>query len=133
MQAQGEDIQIQRADIALGGSTEEAQKNIAEFVTGKIIDYINTGDSFASVNFPNIQLPRLHNHHRLLHIHGNVPGILAQINSILARNGINIEGQYLKTNEYIGYVITDVNKRYNRDVINELKKIPHTIKFRVLY
>ena len=117
----------------VGGNTEEAQKNIAEFVTGKIIDYINTGDSFASVNFPNIQLPRLHNHHRLLHIHGNVPGILAQINSILARNGINIEGQYLKTNEYIGYVITDVNKRYNRDVINELKKIPHTIKFRVLY
>ena len=117
----------------VGGSTEEAQKNIAEFVTGKIIDYINTGDSFASVNFPNIQLPRLHNHHRLLHIHGNVPGILAQINSILARNNINIEGQYLKTNEHIGYVITDVNKRYNGDVINELKKIPHTIKFRVLY
>lgn len=117
----------------IGGSTEEAQKNIAEFVSHKIIDYINNGSSFSSVNFPNIQLPELKNAHRLLHIHENVPGILAQINSVLAKHNINIEGQYLKTNEQIGYVITDVNKKYNKEVIGDLKKIQHTIKFRVLY
>ena len=117
----------------IGGSTEEAQKNIAEFVSCKIIDYINNGSSFSSINFPNIQLPELQNAHRLLHIHENVPGILAQINSVLAKHKINIEGQYLKTNEQIGYVITDVNEKYSEEVIEDLKKIQYTIKFRVLY
>jgi D-3-phosphoglycerate dehydrogenase len=62
-----------------------------------------------------------------------VPGILAQINGILAKNKINILGQYLKTTEQIGYVITDVNKKYQESVIQELRQIPDTIKFRVLY
>lgn len=117
----------------IGGSTQEAQKNIAEFVTGKMIDFIETGNTYLSVNFPNIQLPKMIKVHRLLHIHDNVPGILARINGILAKHKINIEGQYLKTNETIGYVITDVNKKYEKQVLQELKKIPHTIRFRVLY
>jgi len=71
--------------------------------------------------------------HRLIHIHHNVPGILAKINQILAENGINIVGQYLKTNESIGYVITDINKEYDKDVITKLREIEQTIKFRVLY
>ena len=75
----------------------------------------------------------LENAHRLIHIHNNVPGILAKINQILAENGINIVGQYLKTNDTIGYVITDINKEYDKDVIAKLKAIEHTIKFRVLY
>ena len=86
-----------------------------------------------SVNFPNLQLPELTDAHRMIHIHENVPGILAQINSILAQHHINIAGQYLKTNEKVGYVITDINKVYNKEVIGELKNIPHTIKFRMLY
>lgn len=117
----------------IGGSTEEAQKNIGEFVSHKIIDYINTGNTMLSVNFPNVQLPALHNSHRLLHIHKNVPGILAQINNILAKNNINIEGQYLKTNEEIGYVITDINKRHNHSFLVELKNIKDTIRSRILY
>ncbi|MEK7634094.1 MAG: phosphoglycerate dehydrogenase [Patescibacteria group bacterium] len=117
----------------IGGSTEEAQKNIGEFVSHKIIDYINTGNTMLSVNFPNVQLPVLHNSHRLLHIHKNVPGILAQINNILAKNNINIEGQYLKTNEEIGYVITDINKRHNHSFLVELKNIRDTIRSRILY
>jgi D-3-phosphoglycerate dehydrogenase len=75
----------------------------------------------------------LENAHRLIHIHENVPGILAQINKVLADHNINIVGQYLKTNELIGYVITDIDKEYNKDVIKELRQIAHTIKFRVLY
>lgn len=117
----------------IGGSTLEAQENIASFVSGKFLEYINTGSTSNSVNFPNITLPTLENAHRLIHIHNNVPGILAKINQTLADNGINIAGQYLKTNEQIGYVITDINKEYNKDLIKELRAIEHTIKFRVLY
>jgi D-3-phosphoglycerate dehydrogenase len=117
----------------IGGSTLEAQENIGNFVPGKIMDYINTGSTSNSVNFPNLTLPTLENAHRLIHIHNNVPGILAQINQILAEHGINIVGQYLKTNEHIGYVITDINKEYDKDVIAKLRAIEHTIKFRVLY
>ena len=102
-------------------------------MSGKIIDFINTGNTYLSVNFPNIQLPRQGNYHRLLHVHRNVPGILASINGTLAKYHINIEGQYLKTNEDIGYVITDVNKRYDKQVLKELKNIEDTIRFRVLY
>lgn len=117
----------------IGGSTLEAQENIAQFVPGKLMEYINTGSTSQSVNFPNLVLPVLENAHRLIHIHDNVPGILAKINSSLANHGINIAGQYLKTTEHIGYVITDINKGYDKDLIKEMRAIDHTIKFRVLY
>jgi len=117
----------------IGGSTLEAQENIARFVPGKIIDYINTGNTYNSVNFPNIQLPFLQDAHRLMHIHHNEPGILAKINQTFADYEINIVGQYLKTNEQIGYVITDINKKYSNDIIDALRKIEGTIRFRVLY
>lgn len=117
----------------IGGSTLEAQKNIGDYVAQRLMDYVNTGSSFGSVNFPNIQLPPLNKAHRLLHIHRNVPGILAEINSTLAKGKINILGQYLKTTEHIGYVITDVNKQYSPQIIQELKNVHDTIKFRVLY
>ena len=117
----------------IGGSTEEAQRNIADFVTGKIIDFIYNGGTSLSINLPNLQLPEIRDAHRLIHLHENVPGIMAKINNILARHSINIVGQYLKTNEYIGYVITDIAKEYERDVIAEIKNIPGTIRFRILY
>ena len=117
----------------IGGSTLEAQENIAQFVPGKLTEYINTGSTSQSVNFPNLVLPTLENAHRLIHIHDNVPGILAKINSALANHEINIAGQYLKTTEHIGYVITDINKEYDKELIKEMRSIPHTIKFRVLY
>lgn len=117
----------------IGGSTAEAQENIGMFVPGKLMDYINTGSTSNSVNFPNLTLPTLENAHRLIHIHNNVPGILARINKVLADHDINIAGQYLKTNEQIGYVITDINKDYDKEVIKQLRAIENTIKFRVLY
>lgn len=117
----------------IGGSTLEAQENIARFVPGKIMEYVNTGNTYNSVNFPNIQLPFLKDAHRLIHIHQNEPGVLAKINQILANYHINIVGQYLKTNEKIGYVITDIDKAYSKDAIEEMKIIPGTIRFRMLY
>ncbi|MGB3589582.1 MAG: phosphoglycerate dehydrogenase [Tunicatimonas sp.] len=117
----------------IGGSTEEAQENIGEFVPGKIMEYINTGSSFLSVNFPNVQLPLLQNAHRLMHIHHNRPGVLANISQVLLKYHINVVGQYLKTNEDIGYVIIDIDKAYSDDVIKELRAIENTIRFRVLF
>ena len=117
----------------IGGSTQEAQENIADFVPNKIIEYINTGSTFNSVNFPNVQLPLLKNAHRLMHIHHNKPGVLAQISNVLAKHHINVVGQHLKTTELIGYVIIDIDKAYDEEVIRDLKSIENTIRFRVLY
>jgi D-3-phosphoglycerate dehydrogenase len=117
----------------IGGSTEEAQYNIAEFVSNKLIEYVNTGSTFTSVNFPRIQLPSINNSHRLLHVHKNVPGVLSEINSIFARNSVNVESQFLRTNELIGYVIADVDKNYNDSLKDDLRKVANTIKVRILY
>lgn len=117
----------------IGGSTEEAQQNIADFVSNKIMDFIHDGSTMLSVNFPNLQLPEIINAHRLMHVHRNVPGILAKINNILATHSINIVGQYLKTNDNIGYVITDISREYEKNVINDIKNIAETIRFRIIY
>jgi D-3-phosphoglycerate dehydrogenase / 2-oxoglutarate reductase len=117
----------------IAGSTEEAQRNIANFVSGKLIDFINSGNTYLSVNFPNINLPEQGKSHRLLHLHKNIPGVLSAINKILADSGINVLGQYLKTDEGIGYVITDVNRAYDKNVVEKLEKIEGTISLRVLY
>ncbi len=117
----------------IGGSTQEAQENIGDFVPNQIIQYINTGSTSNSVNFPQVLLPTLQNAHRLMHIHHNVPGILAKMNQDFAKHQINIVGQYLKTNETIGYVITDIDKKYQQQMIDDLKNIEDTIRFRVLY
>jgi len=117
----------------IGGSTEEAQRNIADFVPNKIMDYINSGSTVDAVNFPNIRLPKQVNAHRFLHIHRNVPGIMARINDVLAKFEMNISGQYLSTDPEVGYVITDLDKEYPKEVIQALKKVENTIKFRVLY
>ena len=117
----------------IGGSTLEAQKDIGRFVGGRIIDYVNTGSTENSVNFPAIRLPPQAQAHRLIHLHENVPGILAKINQALAAHGANITGQYLKTHERIGYVITDIEGNYSETLLDEIRRIPHTLRFRVLY
>ncbi|WP_299012470.1 phosphoglycerate dehydrogenase [uncultured Polaribacter sp.] len=117
----------------VGGSTEEAQRDIADFVPSKIMAYINSGNTVDAVNFPNIRLPRQTNAHRFLHIHKNVPGVMAKINEILAKYSLNINGQYLSTDPKVGYVITDLDKEYNKQVLEELRAVEGTIKFRVLY
>jgi D-3-phosphoglycerate dehydrogenase len=116
----------------IGGSTEEAQQNIGEFVSYKLSEYVLNGSTYASVNFPKIQLPSLTDTHRLLHVHKNVPGVLSQINAIFARSEVNVTSQFLRTNESIGYVIADVDTHYDASLAEELKNVVHTIKVRVL-
>ncbi|MEX2528822.1 MAG: phosphoglycerate dehydrogenase [Gemmatimonadota bacterium] len=117
----------------IGGSTEEAQEDIGRFVPGKVLDYLRQGNTRLSVNFPGLQLPERRGAHRVVHIHENVPGILARINQVLAEAEANITGQYLKTGEGIGYVITDVDGQCPPEVLQALWEIPRTIRVKLLY
>ena len=116
----------------IGGSTEEAQQDIGEYVSKNLCNYVKAGTSTGSVNFPQLSLPSMNYPTRLIHIHKNVPGILAQINSLFAQSGCNIEGQFLKTNQEMGYVITDINQPCDEKLIEQMAAIPNTIKVRVL-
>jgi D-3-phosphoglycerate dehydrogenase / 2-oxoglutarate reductase len=117
----------------IGGSTEEAQQNIGEDVSNKLLNYLEKGVSLGSHTVPALSLPPQEGSHRILHIHQNVPGVLSEINSALSRNKINIVGQYLKTNDAIGYVVVDVDKQLSRKATQLLKEVPNTIKVRLLY
>jgi D-3-phosphoglycerate dehydrogenase / 2-oxoglutarate reductase len=116
----------------IGGSTEEAQQDIGEFVAGKLVDYVNVGATSLSVNLPGVTLPMTAGAHRLVHLHRNVPGVLASINRILAEHGVNVEGQLLGTRDEYGYVLTDIAREYSEDVLAELRAMPVTIRLRTL-
>ncbi|MDZ4072999.1 MAG: phosphoglycerate dehydrogenase [Sediminibacterium sp.] len=117
----------------IGGSTEEAQQNIGEDVSVKLFQYLERGITNGSHTVPAIGLPPVDGAHRILHIHKNVPGVLSAINTALSKNNINIVGQYLKTNEEIGYVVLDVDKKLSKRAVELLKEVKETIKVRMLY
>lgn len=117
----------------IGGSTEEAQLNIGEDVSNKLLQYLERGMTIGSHTVPELALPLQEGAHRILHIHRNVPGVLSEINTTLSNNKINIVGQYLKTNDAIGYVVLDVNKNLSTNAIKLLKDVKETIKVRLLY
>jgi D-3-phosphoglycerate dehydrogenase len=117
----------------IGGSTEEAQQNIGEDVSVKLFQYLERGITNGSHTVPAIGLPPVENAHRILHIHHNVPGVLSAINTALSINNINIVGQYLKTNDAIGYVVLDVDKKLSKQALSLLKEVKATIKVRILY
>ncbi|TAH00631.1 MAG: phosphoserine phosphatase [Sphingobacteriales bacterium] len=118
--------------IVLFDDAKKSATNKA-FIPNRMADFINKGTTHMSTNFPNLQLPRIDHAHRLIHIHKNVPGIMAQVNKILAKHNVNIVAQFLMTNPQIGYVITDINTQYDKILLKDLKKIENTLKFRVLY
>jgi D-3-phosphoglycerate dehydrogenase len=117
----------------IGGSTEEAQMNIGEDVSNKLFQYLEMGITIGSHTVPPLNLPPQEGTHRILHIHKNVPGVLSAINTRLSKNGINILAQYLKTNEEIGYVVLDVDKKLSAHAFQLLKEIKEAIKVRLLY
>lgn len=114
----------------IGGSTVEAQENIGDYVSGKIDKFLTTGSTIGAVNFPEVELPRINGTHRILHVHVNVPGVLAKVNSVFARRNINVEGQILQTKGSIGYLIVDVNQDISEQVLSLMKSITETIKLR---
>lgn len=117
----------------IGGSTEEAQQNIGEDVSNKLLSYLEKGVTFGSHTVPALSLPPQEGTHRILHIHKNVPGVLSEINTQLSKHHINILGQYLKTNDEIGYVVLDVDKKLSNQALQLLKEVKETIKVRLLY
>ncbi len=117
----------------IGGSTEEAQQNIGVDVSQKLFQYLEMGMTTASHTVPELNLPPQEGTHRILHIHKNVPGVLSSINNTLSSNDINIVAQYLKTNDAIGYVVLDVDKRISTNAFQLLKNVKDTIKVRMLY
>lgn len=117
----------------IGGSTEEAQANIGDDVSNKLFQYLEMGISTGSHTIPELSLPQHPDTHRILHIHYNVPGVLSDINTRLSSHHINILAQYLKTNDEIGYVVLDVDKKLSAQAIGLLKEVKNTIKTRLLY
>jgi D-3-phosphoglycerate dehydrogenase / 2-oxoglutarate reductase len=117
----------------IGGSTEEAQQNIGEDVSIKLFNYLEKGITFGSHTVPALALPPQEGSHRILHIHNNVPGVLSDINTQLSKHHINILAQYLKTNDEIGYVVLDVDKKLSSQALQLLKEVKETIKVRMLY
>jgi D-3-phosphoglycerate dehydrogenase / 2-oxoglutarate reductase len=117
----------------IGGSTEEAQENIGDDVSNKLFQYLEMGISTGSHTIPELSLPQHPETHRILHIHYNVPGVLSAVNTALSQNHINIVGQYLKTNDKVGYVVLDVDKKLSAQALELLKGLKDTIKVRLLY
>ena len=117
----------------IGGSTQEAQSNIGDDVSNKLFNYLEKGISTGSHTIPELALPPQEGTHRILHIHNNVPGVLSKINTQLSKHKINILGQYLKTNDKIGYVVLDVDKHLSKNAVELLRKVSGTIKVRRLY
>lgn len=117
----------------IGGSTKEAQYNIGVDASTKLIQLVDNGTTVGSHSLPPLNLPVQNNAHRILHIHENKPGVLSEINHCLSNMDINILGQYLKTNEKIGYVVLDIDKHHDDKLLNEMNKVKHTIKTRILY
>lgn len=116
----------------IGGSTQEAQEKIGEFVGNRLIEHHQHGSTMFSINFPHLKLPAKHNGHRLIHVHENVPGMLAKINALFAQYNINVDAQHLKTNENMGYVISDIPSKYPQELLKKVHAIPHTRFVRVI-
>ena len=117
----------------IAGSTIEAKSNIGEDVSNKLFNYLEKGVSTGSHSIPALSLPPQEGAHRILHIHKNVPGVLSQINTLLSENHINILGQYLKTNDTIGYVVLDIDKHLSKNAMELMRSVKETLKVRMLY
>ena len=132
-----EDDIARRLDVIVtphvGGSTEEAQRRIGEQVARRLARYLEEGSTRGAVNFPQVELPRVAGTHRLTHVHRNVPGVMSSVNGLLGRLGANVEAQYLKTQELIGYLIVDLDKEVSREALEALQSLPETIRARLLF
>lgn len=116
----------------IGGSTEEAQSDIGGFVANKLASFVEDGNTTLSVNLPGVALPEQAGQSRIGHVHFNTPGVLAQVNSILAEHKVNVEGQLLSTRGEYGYLITDISGGFSDEVLDRLRAMEQTVRLRVL-
>jgi D-3-phosphoglycerate dehydrogenase / 2-oxoglutarate reductase len=116
----------------IGGSTEEAQADIGAFVGTKLADFVADGATSLSVNMPQLALPPATGSHRLAHVHSNIPGVMAEMNSVLAAHGVNVEAQLLGTRGDLGYALTDIGVDYPDGAVEQLRAMSPTVRLRVL-
>jgi D-3-phosphoglycerate dehydrogenase / 2-oxoglutarate reductase len=116
----------------IGGSTEEAQADIGAFVGAKLADFVTEGSTSLSVNMPQLTLPHTTGSHRLAHVHSNIPGVMAEMNSVLAAHGVNVEAQLLGTRGDLGYALTDIGVDYPEAAVELVRAMSPTIRLRVL-
>jgi D-3-phosphoglycerate dehydrogenase / 2-oxoglutarate reductase len=116
----------------IGGSTEEAQADIGAFVGAKLADFVADGATSLSVNMPRLALPPTTGSHRLAHVHSNIPGVMAEMNSVLAAHGVNVEAQLLGTRGDLGYALTDIGVDYPGGAVEQLRAMSPTVRLRVL-
>ena len=116
----------------IGGSTEEAQHDIGQFVAHKFLDFVTEGSTAMSVNLPSLVLPRRGGTLRLAHLHRNVPGVLARVNGILAEHEVNVEAQLLGTKGDVGYLVTDSISGTTQAIVDQIRALPETIRLRVI-
>jgi D-3-phosphoglycerate dehydrogenase len=116
----------------IGGSTQEAQQDIGRFVAGKLRDYAAVGNTSLSVNLPGVRPGELGSEHRLAHVHHNVPGVLAEVNRLLASHDVNVDAQALSTRGELGYLVTDITTDFPSDVLQRLHEMRETVRLRVL-
>jgi D-3-phosphoglycerate dehydrogenase len=116
----------------VGGSTEEAQEDIGRYVAGKLADFAQTGTTTMSVNMPQVQATDGPDRRRVLHVHHNVPGVLATVNGVLADFGVNIESQTLSTRGELGYVVTDIGGPFSDELLDKLRSLPETVRLRII-
>jgi D-3-phosphoglycerate dehydrogenase len=117
----------------IGGSTEEAQQDIGQFVANKFLSFVAEGSTALSVNLPGLDLPRREGTLRMVHLHRNVPGVLARINGLLAEHQVNVEAQLLGTRGEVGYVVTDSASGVTQAIVDEIRAMPETIRLRVVF
>jgi D-3-phosphoglycerate dehydrogenase / 2-oxoglutarate reductase len=135
----------------IGGSTEEAQEAIAEDVAAKLAKFVNNGSTTGAVNVPEVELAeqgarpedgttaaqssedRGTRHHRILHFHRNVPGVLSKMHAAIAELGVNINAEHLQTRGEVGYVVLDVDPTEGERVLERLRAVPDTIRVRMLW
>ena len=116
----------------VGGSTEEAQEDIGRYVAGKLADFAQAGTTTMSVNLPQVQAVETSGRSRVLHVHQNIPGVLATVNGVLADFGVNIESQTLSTRGELGYAVTDIAGSFTEEVLDKLRGLPETVRLRVI-
>lgn len=116
----------------IGGSTEEAQKNIGYEVSESLRRCLSIGSTLGAVNFPNVELPIKNGTNRILNVHRNEPGVLGEINGLISKAGANIEAQFLSTDDKIGYLVMDVNSQFAQTLAGDISKLSRSIKTRVV-
>lgn len=117
----------------IGGSTTEAQEAIGREVATSLLRYVNQGATNGAVNFPQVDLAQAPGTHRILNVHRNVPGVLRDVNKILADTDANIQAQMLATDANIGYLVMDIGTGVSEDVKQRIAALPTSIKTRILF